>query len=140
MSNRLSVSIIGSFRKHWLDIVAARSMFTVMGYDVLTPIGEAELDGNLEFVRLTTNDSEMSNEKIEADVLSKLERSDLVYVVAPKGYVGRTTAMEIGWSKQSESMIYYSERPKDLPIIVFDSEIISIEKLTESDIADYLEY
>jgi len=50
-------------------------------------------------------------------------------VIAPEGYVGRTTCYEIGRIVQAARPLYFSQRPKDLPLYVPNGYIVGQDQL-----------
>jgi len=50
-------------------------------------------------------------------------------VVAPNGYVGKTTTYEIGRIIQAQRPLYFSESPDDLPIKIPTKHICSASHL-----------
>jgi hypothetical protein len=54
----------------------------------------------------------------QSRTLGRIIAADLTFVTAPNGYIGRTTCYEIGRLVQARRPLFFSERPKDLPIQV----------------------
>ena len=52
-----------------------------------------------------------------------------MFVVAPGGYVGRTTCYEIGRIIQENRPLYFSESPQDLPLYVPKSHVFALDSL-----------
>jgi hypothetical protein len=118
-------SIIGSFRKHFPEALLARRDFESVGIDVLSPWEAEIVDPSAAFVRLGTDSSDHSDVRIQLIALHRILRSELVYVVDPGGYVGPTTAYEIGRVVDWKIPLYFSDHPRDLPILVSDEMIVS---------------
>jgi hypothetical protein len=110
------VAIIGSFRRERyrgvLDVVRT---FRDAGFEIASPSG-AEIVAGEEFVRFATDEAALSDPEVQSSTLEKIFRADAVYVVAPDGYVGKTTCYEIGRIIQRRQPIYFSEHPVDLPV------------------------
>ena len=103
----MKCTIIGSFRKYWRDILKAYDVFERNGITVLSPSNSDIVNPRAKFVRLATDRKSAPPAEIELRVLIALKRSDFVYLVDPRGYVGRTTAYEIGHAYPKE---IYSSR------------------------------
>jgi len=122
-------SIIGSFRKHFDDILTVLDLFQGAGIRVLSPKRSAILNPIDEFVRLQSDPSGATDDEIESNALSNITRSDFVYVLCPGGYVGRTTCYELGWVYCRSIPVYFSHAPFDLPISVPRSMVVMPESL-----------
>lgn len=111
-----SVAIIGSFRRHNDPIQKACRDLRAAGIDVTSPQGEEIVNHGDEFVRFRQDDNNRTNAEIQLIALHRIFRADVTYVLAPEGYVGRTTCYEIGRLVQGRKPIYFSEHPEDLPV------------------------
>lgn len=124
-------SIIGSFRRHYELATSAGREFTKTGVELLSPRDSTILDPSEFFVRLETDAPEHSAPQIQLIALHRILRSDFVFVICPGGYVGRTTAYEIGFVIARKVPLFFSEKPHDLPIPLADSSIISVAELCD---------
>lgn len=113
-----SISIIGSFKQHNEQIQRLCSTLRAAGIIVTSPQGDDVIQEGIDFVRFRTDDPAWSDPAVQSLALHRILRSDLVYVVLPEGYIGRTTCYEIGRVVQAKRPIYFSHRPLDLPIHV----------------------
>ncbi|HDL01927.1 MAG TPA: hypothetical protein ENH23_06815 [candidate division Zixibacteria bacterium] len=95
-----------------------------------SPKGNSILEEGIDFVRFDTDPNAYDDEIIQSITLHRLFRSDFVYVLAPNGYVGRTTCYEIGRLLHAKLPVYFSSYPTDLPIKLPDSHILSIEQIS----------
>ncbi|MGJ5208121.1 hypothetical protein [Bradyrhizobium sp. HKCCYLR20261] len=110
------IAIIGSFRRERYDgVLDILHRFRAAGFAIVSPSGAAIVDGE-EFVRFSTDDASASDPEVQSRTLENIFSADAVYVVAPRGYVGRTTSYEIGRIIQRRQPIYFSEQPNDLPV------------------------
>ncbi len=125
-----SIAIIGSFRQHYEEVIQALTLFQSLGVKITTPKGTNIIKEGIPFIRFESDCDEWSDEMVQLVALHRILRADIIFVVAPKGYVGRTTCYEIGRIIQAQKPIYFSEMPKDLPIYIPDSNICSAEVLT----------
>lgn len=89
-------------------------------------------DSDREFVLFESDPPLSLDHRIQAATLEKIFSSDFVYVVNPGGYIGRTTAYELGHIHQRGMAVYYAEPPKDLPIEVPDGTVLCAHELVAS--------
>lgn len=130
MSGR-SVAIIGSFKKHNDAVQTACSFFRAENVVVTSPLGAQVLQEGVSFVRFETDPHNWPDHAIQTLALHRIFAADLVYVIAPSGYIGRTTCYEIGRIIQRRQPLYFSEHPEDLPIEVPFACILNCKQLLE---------
>jgi hypothetical protein len=123
------VAIIGSFRQHYEEVRSAIAAFRSAGWVVASPAGTDIIAPGIDFVRFVTDAEQLDDAQVQAVTLGKIFSADLTYVVAPQGYVGRTTCYEIGRLIQARRPIYFSSTPRDLPLHVPPQFVISAEVL-----------
>ncbi len=111
-----SIAVIGSFRKHYDLVLRAVSEFRQAGLDVVSPVGSCIIQPNISFVRFVTDPIAASDEIVQSLTLGRIFSARAVFVVAPDGYVGRTTCYEIGRVLERKQPIYFSEHPTDIPL------------------------
>jgi hypothetical protein len=121
----VKVAIIGSFKQHYKSVCAAIATFREAGIDVTTPIGSDIHEEGIAFVRFHTDPPDWDDSTVQTIALHRILRADAVYVVAPSGYVGRTTCYEIGRVLQAAQPIYFSEHPDDLPIAMPADHVVA---------------
>ncbi len=121
----VKVAVIGSFRKHYAAVLEAIRTFGDSGWTVTSPSGSDVLDSEIEFVRFESDDPVLSDAEVQSVTLERIFSADVTYVVAPEGYVGRTTCYEIGRLIQAQRPVYMSHRPDDLPIRVAERFVLS---------------
>ena len=68
-----------------------------------------------EFIYLKT-DKAKTIEMIEKKHLSCISRSDFLFIINPQGYIGISTALEIGYALSKGIMVYTLEEPSDIVI------------------------
>ncbi|WP_406326534.1 hypothetical protein [Streptomyces sp. NBC_00203] len=112
----LVVAVVGSFRQHYAHVVHAAEAFVAAGITVGSPSLSKIVNPGEEFARFASDPPQVPDHHIQAATLEKIFTSDFVYVVAPGGYIGRTTSYELGRIHERGIPTYYSEMPKDLPI------------------------
>jgi hypothetical protein len=125
------IAIIGSFRQHYEKVIQALEVFQSINVEITTPKGSNIIKKGISFVRFESDDKEWTDEMVQVVALHRILRADITFVVAPEGYVGRTTCYEIGRIIQAQKPIYFSEMPKDLPICIPDSNISSAINLSK---------
>jgi hypothetical protein len=125
----VSVSIIGSFRQYYAQATLAVEEFESLGIHVRSPVVSRIVNPGDEFARFETDPPQSSDQLIQAMTLDRILGSDLVYVVAPGGYVGRTTCYELGRVHERSIPVYFSAPPRDLPIEVPPGSVLSVHDL-----------
>lgn len=118
-----SVAIIGSFRQHYGAVLEAIELFKEAGWSVCSPAGTKVVEPGIDFVRFETDQPDLSDAEIQAVTLENIFAADLTFVVAPGGYVGRTTCYEIGRLLQARRPVVFSEHPRDLPVGVPEEHV-----------------
>lgn len=103
MENPPSVVIIGSFRKDSAEIAAVAQAMRKQGVVVHSLRSQEAIDPS----------SDCSNKPprtLQRDVLAKIPRANLVYLVNPTGYVGMSAAAEVAFSAlvQTRVLLYRS--------------------------------
>lgn len=126
-----TVAIIGSFRQHYDAVLTAHREFTSRGIQVTSPLGARVLVEGIPFVRFETDAGHLTDAGVQEKALELILGSDAVYVVAPSGYVGRTTCYEIGRILERGVPLYFTEHPVDLPILVDAAHILDAAELAE---------
>ena len=128
---RLTIGIIGSFRQHYDQVLYTWNIFTQYGIPVITPKGTTIIEKDIPFVRFVSDNPTYDDFAVQSLTLHRLMSTYVVYVVAPGGYVGRTTSYEIGRLLQAQKPLYFSNQPADLPIQVSTDNILTPEELAK---------
>jgi hypothetical protein len=115
---RVSVSILGSFRKHYNQIVSAAREFEANGVTVNSPALSRIVNPGEPYARLASDPPSSSDHIIQEATFSRIFASDFVYIVTPGGYIGRTTSWELGRIQERGIPIFFSEPVKDLPLVI----------------------
>jgi hypothetical protein len=131
-----SVALIGSFKSHYEEVLRTLRAFTDHGIPVLTPKGTGIVRPVIPFVRFESDPADWPDTKVQAVTLHRIFKANAVYVVAPEGYVGRTTCYEIGRIVQAGRPLYFSHKPQDLPIFVPTKAVVSPEVLARMVLGD----
>lgn len=124
-----SVSLVGSFRQHYEEVVKAAGVFAAAGMLVKSPPVSKIVDRGRGFVRFESDPVLATDRELQAAALGKIFTSDFVYVVDPGGYIGRATAYELGRIHERGMAVYYAEPPGDLAIDVPDGTVLSAQQL-----------
>jgi len=131
-----SVAVIGSFKQHNEHVQQACAALRSAGIRVTSPQGVDLVQQGVDFVRFPTDDVNWSDSAVQSLALQRIFQADLVYVVLPNGYIGRTTCYEVGRIIQVKRPIFFSERPLDLPLHLPEHCIVDvpalIHKLTDT--------
>jgi hypothetical protein len=124
-----SVALVGSFRRFFTEIQNHRDVFESAGWRVTSPAKAEVLEEDIEFVRLSTDDRDEDDATVQSRAMARILGADLVFVIAPDGYVGKTTSYEIGRIVQARRPIFFSSLPNDLPIEVHPTRVIDASGL-----------
>ena len=116
--DRLRVAISGSFRKHFEGIKSKIAEFESLGVEVLSPKSSAIVNPNEQFAILAT-DQTNDPKQLEENHLLAIKESDFLYVFNPDGYIGLSTAMEMGYAKALGKPIISKEEPQDVTLKCF---------------------
>ncbi|MFC8426011.1 NUDIX domain-containing protein [Streptomyces sp. NPDC057236] len=128
---RPTVSLVGSFRQHYPEVLKAAQIFADAGMVVKSP-PMSLIAKRGQFVRFASDPPSSSDHAIQAATLEKIFSSDFVYVVNPGGYIGRTTAYELGRIHERGVAVFYAEPPEDLPIDVPEGTVVSPDDLVNA--------
>ena len=126
-----TVSIIGSFRKeeNYAWVVEIITKLREAGVNVLSPAGTEVVDSVEDFVIFVSDDKSLSPIEIENITLEKIFASDIVYVCDVDGYIGNTTAYELGRCDIRGKEIYFMEYPEDISLRPDFIEVLSVDEL-----------
>lgn len=117
-----TVTISGSFRKHLSEIVEAKDMLEKSGTKVLSPRFTKPKNPGEEFV-VFTGEEGMTPLELEQHHLDSILKSDALIVVCPKGYVGASALIEIGYANNSEKRIIFTEKPEEFMLNTLPREV-----------------
>jgi hypothetical protein len=113
-----SVAIIGSFRQFYPEVCRAAAIFSAAGLTVTAPAISTVVNGGAKFVRFAVDPPSTSDEELQERALARILSADVVYVVAPGGYIGLTTSYELGQVQLRRIPVFYSHSIADLPITI----------------------
>jgi hypothetical protein len=63
--------------------------------------------------------------------LKKIDDADIVYVVNPQGYIGKSVSVDIGYAYAKNKSIYIMHPVEDPPIMDLIDDILSPEALVD---------
>lgn len=124
-----SISIIGSFRRFY-DLVRETAEFLAANdAEVRSPSMCRIVNPDDQYVRFECDPPDSSDHDIQDATLARLLASDAVYVIAPDGYIGLDTSMEIGQLRQARVPLYFSEPPRNVTIAVPADAVVTPDEL-----------
>jgi len=88
-----------------------------------------ELEGKLEEKNIEFRMSKKMSNRGILGCLEKIDEADVVYVVNPGGYVGRSVCVDIGYAYAKSKTIYCMYPIDDPPIMSMVKEVLSFEEL-----------
>lgn len=127
--------IIGSFRKHYDDIVKVIHIFESKNIEVTSPKKSWIINRDADFVILASDFQETGKDikvqYIESKVLSMIEEASFIYLYNPDGYIGVSTAFEIGFAYKVKKPIFAANSPTDIMLAEYINEIILPQDIQE---------
>ena len=97
------------------DVQSVVERFTDSGVLVLSPSDPRVVDSFGDFV-FVASDQVRRLRTVQARHLAAIAASDLLWLVAPDGYVGQSAAMEIGFAVAHKVPIFCASVPTDLTL------------------------
>lgn len=130
---KLQCVLHGSFNKHFKEIQNAYKIFTDAGVEVIAPKA-IELVGSKDGFVLFEGETNKDPRFIELEYLHKIKQignQGFSYFVNQNGYIGKTTSYELAVAQLINVPCFYSSLPKDHPVYISKSLVISPEDLVE---------
>ncbi len=109
------VTICGSFHVHINIIQDAIQQFQENDCEVLSP-RDARIVAEIGDFLFVESDHYRSVLLVENRHLISIDASDFVWVVAPDGYIGQSTSLEIGYAIAKGKLIFCERIPPDLTL------------------------
>lgn len=130
----------GSFGRHFEDIRSAANTFKTAGIKIVAPdpLEITAINGSFLLLEQEEGLDPRFVELRYLHNLHKLAPNGFSYFVNPGGYIGRSAAFELGIALSLNVPCYFSHKPKDLPVYVPNSNIISPQNLAESIVSNGL--
>ena len=114
---KISATISGSFNKDLDEIRKKIHQFQQKGVEVLSPELSRVVSRHEDFVRL--EEDKGTPGEIESKHLEAILQSDFLYIVNPRGYIGKSVAFEIGYALSKNIPVYSLETPEDVVLSSF---------------------
>lgn len=124
----LFATISGSFRKHLHKVQEAYTELEFNGWVVLSPERPSIRGNRGEFVYLE-GDSSNSVYLTQSRHFDAIRGSHFVWVVCPGGYVGRSTAMEIGFAKACGVPCFSDTNPSEPRLSAYVQRVSKLSHL-----------
>jgi hypothetical protein len=121
-----TVTISGSFRKHFKQICRCVEYFENKDIRVLSPQIAEIINPNEEFAILSSDISD-DPKTLQDNHFSAIDNSDMLYVCNPDGYIGLSAALEIGFALSKNKNIVFMHEPSDFTIKLYSKSINSLE-------------
>ncbi len=112
--------IIGSFRKHYKEILKIIDIFHKADIKVLSPKKSFIINPEDDFVLFNYDPKDKSKKEIEDAVLKKIRNVDFVYLANFNGYVGLSASFEIGYCHAIGKKVFALEPSEELCIEYID--------------------
>ncbi|ACO33776.1 MULTISPECIES: MazG nucleotide pyrophosphohydrolase domain-containing protein [Acidobacterium] len=104
--------ISGTYRKDFETLKRTYEEFRDLGCDVLSPSSVTIVSEDDGFVYMKGEEQETPT-RIEERHLSAIQKSNFVWLHAPNGYVGPTSALEIGFAHAAGVPVFAMELPNE---------------------------
>ncbi len=130
---KFRVILHGSFGRHFAEIRTANKVFKASGIKVLAPVS-FEITSIKDTFLLLDREENLDPRFVELRYLHNLQKlgpNGFSYFINPGGYIGKSAAFELGVALTLNVPCYFSHTPKDLPVYIAKSNIISVEHLVE---------
>jgi len=111
----VQVTVSGSFRRAMGGVQEVVAEFADRGAFVLSPADPRIVDQFGDFV-FVASDAVRHIRTVQGRHLAAVGASDLLWLVAPEGYVGVSAAMEIGFAAARDIPVFSDEVPSDLTL------------------------
>jgi len=116
------ITISGSFRKHLRQILKLKQQLEGQGVKILSPRFTRPKNPREEFV-VFNGEEDLTPLNLERYHLNSIVNSDALVVCDPKGYVGASALIEIGFASVLGKRIIFSERPEEFMLNTLPAEI-----------------
>jgi len=116
------VTISGSFRKHLDYILKVKKILESTGTEVLSPRFTEPKNPGDTFVVFVGEEGKTPLQ-LERHHLSSIEKSDALIVCSPKGYVGASGMLEVGYANALNKRIIFTEKPEEFILNALPAEV-----------------
>lgn len=128
--DNLSIVISGSFRKHYDYIREMIQQFEDLGIQVLAPKHSEIVNTGDEFILLEADES-ICPKTLECEHLNAISQACALYLCNVDGYIGPSSAMELGWARAFGKMVFTKEPCDDVTLRHFTGEQATPEQVKE---------
>lgn len=90
-----------------------------------------ELECKLKENNIRYETSKETNNRGILGCLEKIDQADVVYIVNPEGYVGKSVSVDIGYAYAKNKLIYAMHAVNDPPIMDLIDDVVSPEALID---------
>lgn len=111
----MNTVIVGSYGKHFQQILELRDFLSEQGVKVLAPSSSKVINPGSNFLILE-DDPIGEPKELQDLVFEKIKKSNFIIVANVDGYIGRTAAFEMGYALSLGLPIYTLEPVTDLNI------------------------
>jgi nucleoside 2-deoxyribosyltransferase len=125
----ITVSVIGSYNKHLRQMKNLIVECKKLNIQVLIPKYAVRKFSRNRFVYLRGESG--TPKQLQEKNFRFIEQSSFVLVVNPKGYIGPSTAMEIGFAIAKGIPIFCTDKPKDYVFRFYTEYNKSLNKIKE---------
>ncbi len=94
-------------------------------------IGFTPLFPNLDYSKKHVDLTIQEKSKLAQDHYKAIEESDAIYFILPKGYMGTSCKIELGYVLALKKPIYFSEPTNDVGLDYIPNKFISLNNLIE---------
>lgn len=127
----LSVSICGSYHRHLKEMKERIEECRELGIKVLIPkYATAKSETESGFVILRGENG--SPRELQEKNFRAISASSFVFVENPRGYIGPSTALEIGYAYARRIPIFCREKPKEYIFTLFTTFGKSLKEIKSS--------
>lgn len=130
VKQKYQVVISGLFRKAFPEIQQVVAEFEKEGFEILSPKKSRVINPGEEFAVLESDET-TDPKALEDGRLEAIAKADVLYVVAPKGYLGDSAKMELGFAYALRKHIYCSEKVDDITLKLYCGEKAAPEEVAE---------
>ena len=116
--NKIKVVLSGSFNRHLDAIKTSVEVFRSLGVEILSPEDPAVVDVIGEFVVLAS-DKRLSVRGIENRHLEAIRQASFLYIECPDGYIGVSTALELGYAVAHQIPVITSAQLSDQTLLQY---------------------
>jgi nucleoside 2-deoxyribosyltransferase len=115
--------VISSSTKFYGTAKSVAAELAGTGITVYTP--------RFDFDEETSTVGQEDKVRLTREFLSKIGRSDVVYVVDEGGYTGRSVCIEIGYAAALGKPVILSEPPAEDAVLALASEVIPVAEIAK---------